>query len=67
MHIHMDVSMHVYFGKGVATAREGNLCICCNLRGKYELNDPLIEQRLVMPTYQVTRRTCSSLTMHLVT
>lgn len=20
MHIHMDVSMHVYFGKGVATA-----------------------------------------------
>lgn len=24
--------------------REGNLCICCSLRGKYELNDPLIEQ-----------------------
>lgn len=23
MHIHMDVNVHVYFGKGVATAKRG--------------------------------------------
>lgn len=37
MHIHMDISMHVYFGKGVATAKRGKSLYLLQSQGKIRI------------------------------
>lgn len=41
MHIHMDKSVHVYFGKGMATAKRGKSLYLLQPQGNIQIKESL--------------------------